>query len=234
MATRLDLPAEWAGQSQEEEGPRLLQQERATSAVRPESMASYIYGGKGAVARRLRAYAWIESDPVFSNADRPYLSQQQKYLRASQKAAHLVKKGQALGMTYEEIAATFDYVLDEVSPIDVHMKMVVPSLKHQTSPEQRDRWLPLAQRFEITGAYAQTELGHGSNVQVQGGKWRSGFAADAWVPLHKLARSRLIHIHPFIHLFIHPPIPPCRASRRRPSTTPQRRPSCCTRRISPR
>lgn len=80
---------------------------------------------------------------------------------------HLVKKGQALGLSYDDIAAYFNHYLDEVSPIDVHMKMVVPCLMHQTTPEQRERWLPLAQRFEITTAYAQTELGHGSNVQVR-------------------------------------------------------------------
>jgi acyl-CoA oxidase len=33
------------------------------------------------------------------------------------------------------------------------------------SPEQRAYWVPLAERFEITGSYAQTELGHGSNLR---------------------------------------------------------------------
>lgn len=160
---RLDLPAEWAGQ--EEEGARLLQQERATSAVRPDCMATWLFNGKAAAARRLRAYAFVESDPVLSTADRMYCGQAQKYLRASEKAVHLVKKGQALGLGYEEIAAAFNHALDEITPVDVHMKMVIPVLRHQTTPAQKARWLPLAEAFEITCAYAQTELGHGSNVQ---------------------------------------------------------------------
>jgi acyl-CoA oxidase len=165
MRPRLDLPVEWAGQV--EDGERLLMQERATSAVRPDCVATFIYGGKAAVARRLKAFAFIESDPIFSTADRIYGDQDSKYMRASEKAVHLVKKGQALGLSYDDIAACFNYALDEVTPVDVHMKMVVPVLMHQTTPEQRARWLPLAQRFEITCAYAQTELGHGSNVQVR-------------------------------------------------------------------
>lgn len=44
--------------------------------------------------------------------------------------------------------------------------MFVPTLMYQTSPEQRAKLLPLAQNFSILGAYAQTELGHGSNVRA--------------------------------------------------------------------
>jgi acyl-CoA oxidase len=34
------------------------------------------------------------------------------------------------------------------------------------SPSQRAYWLPKAQNYEIHGSYAQTELGHGSNVKA--------------------------------------------------------------------
>lgn len=46
------------------------------------------------------------------------------------------------------------------------MAMVIPALRYQTSPEQREAWLPLATSFRILGAYVQTELGHGSNVRA--------------------------------------------------------------------
>lgn len=39
------------------------------------------------------------------------------------------------------------------------------NLERQMSDEQKAIWVPKAERFEIFGSYAQTELGHGSNVR---------------------------------------------------------------------
>ena len=43
--------------------------------------------------------------------------------------------------------------------------MFVPAIKGQGTEEQKQKWLPLANKMQIIGCYAQTELGHGSNVQ---------------------------------------------------------------------
>lgn len=43
--------------------------------------------------------------------------------------------------------------------------MFVPAIKGQGTEEQQQKWLPLAYKMQIIGCYAQTELGHGSNVQ---------------------------------------------------------------------
>ena len=43
--------------------------------------------------------------------------------------------------------------------------MFVPFVKGQGTEEQLQKWLPLAYKMKIIGCYAQTELGHGSNVQ---------------------------------------------------------------------
>lgn len=43
--------------------------------------------------------------------------------------------------------------------------MFIPAIEGQGTEEQKNKWLPLAQRMQIIGCYAQTELGHGSNVQ---------------------------------------------------------------------
>ncbi|CAH9117963.1 unnamed protein product [Cuscuta epithymum] len=43
--------------------------------------------------------------------------------------------------------------------------MFVPAIKGSGTEEQQKKWLPLAYKMQIIGCYAQTELGHGSNVQ---------------------------------------------------------------------
>jgi acyl-CoA oxidase len=42
--------------------------------------------------------------------------------------------------------------------------MFTKSLDFLASKEQKERWLPRADSLNIIGCYAQTELGHGSNV----------------------------------------------------------------------
>lgn len=43
--------------------------------------------------------------------------------------------------------------------------MFIPAIKGQGTEDQQQKWLPLAYKMSIIGCYAQTELGHGSNVQ---------------------------------------------------------------------
>ncbi|KAF0748078.1 hypothetical protein AaE_007480, partial [Aphanomyces astaci] len=55
--------------------------------------------------------------------------------------------------------------LGDVLPIDMHRKMFIPALQLSMTADQLQTWMPLALSYRILGAYAQTELGHGSNVQ---------------------------------------------------------------------
>ena len=43
--------------------------------------------------------------------------------------------------------------------------MFIPAIKYLGTDKQVKKWLPLAESHAIIGTYAQTELGHGSDVQ---------------------------------------------------------------------
>jgi len=42
--------------------------------------------------------------------------------------------------------------------------MFCESLRAFSTDEQREKWVPLANNLKIHGCYAQTEIGHGTNV----------------------------------------------------------------------
>ena len=75
------------------------------------------------------------------------------------------EKLELLSISSEDFFSKCVECIDEILPMDVHFKMVIPTLTHQTTEEQKTKYLPRAQNLSIICAYAQTELGHGSNIR---------------------------------------------------------------------
>jgi len=50
------------------------------------------------------------------------------------------------------------------SPLGLNQTMFLKCLKNMSTDEQYEKWVPLCINQRITGTYAQTELGHGSDV----------------------------------------------------------------------
>ncbi|KAL3665480.1 hypothetical protein V7S43_009515 [Phytophthora oleae] len=93
-----------------------------------------------------------------------YRNHSERYEFGLKKAFHYVKLLQNGNYSDEEEAVLL-LALGEQVPFDLHRGMFIPTIENQGTDEQRAQWLPLAQNYRVIGAYAQTELGHGSNVQ---------------------------------------------------------------------
>ncbi|CAN0908439.1 Peroxisomal acyl-coenzyme A oxidase 1 [Linum grandiflorum] len=106
----------------------------------------------------------VASDPAFRKDNRVMLSRKELFKNTLRKATYAWKRIIELRLSEEEATKLRLYV-DEAAFTDLHWGMFVPAIKGQGTDEQQKKWLPLAYRMQIIGCYAQTELGHGSNVQ---------------------------------------------------------------------
>nr|CAB3466674.1 unnamed protein product [Digitaria exilis] len=141
-----------------------LAAERAAAAFDVEEMKVAWAGSRHAVDVADRMARLVASDPVFRKDNRTMLSRKDLLKDTLRKAAHAWKRIVELRLTEEEANLLRLYV-DQPGYVDLHWGMFVPAIKGQGTEQQQQKWLPLAYKFQIIGCYAQTELGHGSNVQ---------------------------------------------------------------------
>jgi acyl-CoA oxidase len=142
-----------------------LEKNRLNSSVSSDEIALILYGGKNRLQSLKVLWSKIENDPQFSKDKRQYMNHSRRYIDACRK----IKRFQEV-VEEENLETLDDYydhylAIDENLPIDVHLSMFIPIMMMHTSAEQKERWLEAAKSFRIIGGYAQTELGHGSNVR---------------------------------------------------------------------
>ena len=145
-----------------------LDLERRRSNVNSDAVASSIlYGSPERLVALQRIWARVEHDvEAFGKGQRPHMNHAERYVEACKKIQRFVAM---VGEEGEDpsLDALYDAYLpiDESLPIDVHLSMFIPIMALHTSAAQRKAWYTAAKSFRIIGAYAQTEVAHGSNVR---------------------------------------------------------------------
>ncbi|KAK9921846.1 hypothetical protein M0R45_030342 [Rubus argutus] len=141
-----------------------LAHERSKAQFNVEEMKIIWAGSLHALQVSDRIAKLVASDPGFGKENRAVLSRKDLFKSALKKAAYVWKRINELGLSEEETSWLRFYV-DELAYDYVHWGMFVPAIKGSATEEQQNKWLPLANTMQIIGTYAQTELGHGSNVR---------------------------------------------------------------------
>lgn len=146
------------------EGVDHLADERNKADFDVDDMKIVWAGSRHAFEISDRISRLVASDPFFRKDHRAVLSRKELFKNTLRKAAHAWKRIVELRLSEEE-AGRLRFFVDEPSFVDLHWGMFVPAIKGQGTEEQQKKWLSLANKMQIIGCYAQTELGHGSNVQ---------------------------------------------------------------------
>ncbi|KAK5165002.1 hypothetical protein LTR04_001565 [Oleoguttula sp. CCFEE 6159] len=145
------------------QGSELLEQERAKSNVSVEKLSKFLFT-QSVLDRKHRILEVLQSEKVFDKSQNYFAGRVDRFETALARAKKLRKLVVKHGWSQEDLRTAND-LISEPGPYGLHESMFLITLRDQGTPEQHEKFLKPAENYEIIGCYAQTELGHGSNVR---------------------------------------------------------------------
>jgi flavocytochrome c len=141
----------------------ILPMERAKSTFDKEELMHYLNGGRELTKRRKFVESTINKDPeliheIYNFSRAEYMSHGVKEFIRIHKPFKDFKPAREDICFMSDIAVGFGALNNSHS-------IFLSTVLGQSNQEQLKFWIPKIMNFQITGSYAQTELGHGSNVR---------------------------------------------------------------------
>ncbi|KAF1771590.1 hypothetical protein GCK72_003417 [Caenorhabditis remanei] len=147
-----------------------LTEERMKGTFDTDKMAALIYGSEKFARRRREISDCVSRIPQLADIKPyPFLTRDEKVMEGTRKISVLNHYLPAI--IDKDNAAESLHLHQEVlgfegHPLALHDSLFIPPLLTQGTDEQHEKWLGRAKRREIIGCYAQTEMGHGSNLRA--------------------------------------------------------------------
>ncbi|KEF52327.1 acyl-CoA oxidase [Exophiala aquamarina CBS 119918] len=145
------------------QGHELLTAERTNSFVKDDEIATFMFSELN-LKRDAAILQILKADPAFDKRNNYYAGRIDRIRTALARGKRLQQLSAKHGWSEDEYQVAYD-LIGEATPYGLHAGMFTKTLREQCTPEQQAKFLKAAIDYEIIGCYAQTELGHGSNVK---------------------------------------------------------------------
>ncbi|KIW91024.1 uncharacterized protein Z519_07918 [Cladophialophora bantiana CBS 173.52] len=145
------------------QGSELLSQERAKSNLNIDQLADFMFTQE-VLKRNDQILKILQADPVFDKSQNYFRGRISRIEAALARGKRLQQLQVKHRWTRDEYQTASD-LISEPTPYGLHSSMFIVTLREQGTPEQHKLFLEKAEAYKIIGCYAQTELGHGSNVR---------------------------------------------------------------------
>lgn len=145
------------------QGSQCLSLEREKSNVDVDKLASFMFTDE-ALERSERILKILKADPTFDKTQNYFRGRNSRIEAALARGKRLRQLSVKHKWSKEE-SNVADQLISEPTPYGLHASMFLITLREQGTPEQHELFLKKAENYEYIGCYAQTELGHGSNVR---------------------------------------------------------------------
>ncbi|CAI4225985.1 unnamed protein product [Auanema sp. JU1783] len=147
-----------------------LTEERGKCTFNTDELSYVVWESKKEALRRREISAKVDMFPeLHDKCPTSFLTREQKMEEAARKVTRMFSLMDKLGIDrtngLEVFHLTNEVIGIEGHPFALHFVMFLPAIQAQADDEQLDWWLSRAMRLEIIGTYAQTELGHGTNLK---------------------------------------------------------------------
>ncbi|BFZ11130.1 hypothetical protein BsWGS_14169 [Bradybaena similaris] len=139
---------------------------RSEATFDPLLLTYFIYDGpEKTKRRRFLQHLALKESKLVNDCHLTELSREEQYEVSLQKITAAYRRIFELGLQDPHEITLFRDTFIAIHPFAVHIVAFVPAIQKLASEEQKAKWLPLIETFQMIGTYAQTELGHGTFVR---------------------------------------------------------------------